>query len=260
MRNLLILLMGIGLLTSCEDSSELYDYPVNKIGFLLEANESKIMTRTFMYDKADVTRDTVYIRMRTMGFVTSFDRPVRLEQAEATEEEVGKASNAVPSVHYVAFDNPEYEKIAVVKAGEAEFMMPVILLRDPSLQEEEVALKIRIAENDEFVPVNPAASERVILFSDLMIQPQAWDKDFTKQFGTWGPVKYRFMLDNTPELWDDAFINYLMKEDTPFMIYWKARLCNLLDKENARRAEAGEGPLREEPAPGELEGIKVSFP
>lgn len=258
MRNLLILLIGVWLLTSCEDSSELYDYPLNKIGFLLEANESKILTKTFMYDQPAVTRDTVYIRMRTMGFVTPFDRPVRLEQAEATEEEVGKAPNAVASVHYVAFDDPEYEKIAVVKAGEAEFMMPVILLRDPSLQEEEVALKIRIAENDEFVPVNPAASERVILFSDLMIQPQEW-KLIENQLGKWGPVKYRFMLNNTSELWDDAFCKALVS-DTPYMIFWRARLRILLDKENARRAEAGEGPLREAAAPGEFEGIKVSFP
>lgn len=259
MRNIFILLIGIGLFTSCEDSSELYDYPVNKIGFLLEGNESRILTKTFIYDQPAVTRDTVYIRMRTMGFVTPFDRPVRLEQAEATEDEVGNVSNAVSGVHYVAFDDPGYAKLAVVKAGQAEVLMPVILLRDPSLQEEEVALKIRIAENDEFTPVNLESSERVILFSDLMIQPNAWDDNFAKLFGKWGPVKYQFMLEQTPELWDDAFIEVLMN-DSPYLIYWQSQLRNLVDEENAKREEAGEGPLREEPAPGELEGILVSFP
>lgn len=260
MKNKWILLLGLGIftLTSCEDSSELYDYPVNKIGFLRENGENKTVTKTFIYDKSDVDRDTVYIPMRTMGFVTDYDRVIGIEQAEAVFEEGIQGANAVPGVHFVPFDDPEYMKFAVVKAGKAEAMLPVILLRDPSLTEEEVTLRIRIVRNKEFLPINQEDSEKTITFSDMIMQPEAWDQYFEYIFGKWGPVKYRFMLDNSNERWDDEFINRLMN-DYPYMMFWQARLQDLLDEENARREAAGEGPLREEPEPGAIQGELVRF-
>lgn len=259
MRNILILCVAAWFFAGCDDSSELYDYPINKIGFLLEAGESKVMTKTFIYDQPDVERDTVYVRMRTMGFVSDADRLVRLEQAEVTEEEAASTLNAVPGIHYIPFDDPEQINRMVVKAGQVEAEIPIILLRDPSLETEQVALKIRVVENEEFQPFNQELSERIILFSDQPLQPAAWDDIFAQWYGTWGPVKYRFMLDNTTPLWDDDFIESLMNDYTS-MMFWQTRLVELLDEENARREEAGEGPLREAAAPGEAEGKLVSFP
>ena len=259
MKNIWILLLGILALTACEDSSELYDYPINKIGFLQQDGVNKTLTKTFIFDNSEVDRDTVYIPMRTMGFVTSYDRPIGIEQAEAVFEDGVQGANAVPGVHFVPFDDPEYVKFAVVKAGQAEAQLPVILLRDPSLADGEVTLRIRIVENKEFVPINPQNSEKLIVFSDMMMQPEKWDDVFAKFFGNWGPVKYRFMLDNTNERWDDEFIETLIN-DIPYLMFWKARLRELLAEENARREAAGEEPLREAPKPGEYEGELVSFP
>lgn len=259
MKNILILCIAAWFFAGCDDSSEMYSYPINKIGFLLEAGESKVMTKTFIYDQPEVERDTVYVRMRTMGFVSDADRQVRIEQAEVTEEEASSALNAVPGVHYVPFDDPEQIAMTVVKAGQVEADIPIILLRDPSLETEQFALKIRIVGNEEFQPFNQELSERIILFSDQPLQPAAWDDIFAQWYGTWGPVKYRFMLDNTTPLWDDEFIEGLMNDYTSLM-FWQARLVELLNAENARREEAGEGALREEPAPGEAEGKLVSFP
>lgn len=252
-------MLGILSLASCHDSSEFYDYPVNKIGFLREGDENKAITKTFIYDHSDVERDTIYIPMRTMGFVTPYDRAIGIEQAEATFQDGIQGSNAVPGVHYVPFDDPGYRQIAVVKAGKAEAELPVILLRDSSLENEEVTLRIRIIDNGEFMAINPQDEEKLVMFSDMLMQPAQWDDWFTKMFGNWGPVKYRFMLDNSDERWDDAFIQKL-NNDYPYMMFWLSRMRKLLEEENARRKAEGKEPLREEPKPGEIEGELVSFP
>ena len=247
------------LLAGCHDSSELYDYPTNKIGFLLEGNVNKDITKTFIYDHSSIERDTIYLEMRTMGFVTSYDRRVLLEQADALLEAGNGIANAVPGVHYVPFDSPEYDQFSVVPAGSAIARIPVILLRAPSLAHERVALRVRIVDTEEFVAVNPEASVKTIFFSDMLEKPEKWDSSFEKSFGKWGEVKYRFMLDNSSELWDDAFIDVLMN-DFPYLLFWQTRLNNLLDEENARREANGEGPLREAPEAGAIEGILVRFP
>lgn len=259
MKHQIILLLGILFLAGCHDSSELYDYPTNKIGFLLEGNVNKDITKTFIYDHSSIDRDTIYLEMRTMGFVTSYDRRVLLEQADALLEAGSGIANAVPQVHYVPFDSPEYDQFSVVPAGGATAHIPVILLRAPSLAHERVALRVRIVDTEEFVAVNPEASVKTIFFSDMLEKPEKWDAYFEKQFGKWGAVKYRFMLDNSTELWDDAFIEVLMN-DFPYMQFWQTRLNNLLDKENSRREANGEGPLREAPEDGAIEGILVRFP
>ena len=48
--------------------------------------------------------------------------------------------------------------------------------------------------------------------------------------------------------------------DFPYLLFWQTRLNNLLDEENARREANGEGPLREAPEAGAIEGILVRFP
>ena len=259
MKHQIILLLGILFLAGCHDSSELYDYPTNKIGFLLEGNVNKDITKTFIYDHSSIERDTIYLEMRTMGFVTSYDRRVLLEQADALLEAGNGIANAVPGVHYVPFDSPEYDQFSVVPAGSAIARIPVILLRAPSLAHERVALRVRIVDTEEFVAVNPEASVKNIFFSDMLEKPEKWDSSFEKSFGKWGVVKYRFMLDNSSELWDDAFIDVLMN-DFPYLLFWQTRLNNLLDEENARREANGEGPLREAPEAGAIEGILVRFP
>ena len=56
MKHQIILLLGILFLAGCHDSSELYDYPTNKIGFLLEGNVNKDITKTFIYDHSSIVR------------------------------------------------------------------------------------------------------------------------------------------------------------------------------------------------------------
>lgn len=247
-------------LTACNDAAELYNYPENKIGFVFKNKESKIFTKSFVHDKASVTRDTVYLPMRTMGFVPAEDRPIRVEQLEITNADVPGALNAIPGVHYVPFDDPDWQRLAVVKGGKADVGLPVILLRDVSLLNNDIALKVRIVENETFKITNPALAERIVVFSDQLLKPAKWDNTFVRYFGTYGPIKHRFMLDNTTELWDDAFIDYLINDDTSYMIILMRILQDKLIDENARRAAAGLGPLRETSVVPGVEGLLVKFP
>lgn len=253
----LFVVMG---LSSCNDAAELYNYPDNKIGFVFKDKESNIFSKSFVYDKASVTRDTVYLPMRTMGFVPKEDRLVDIEQVEVTNADVPGAINAIPGVHYVPFDDPDWKKLAVVKGGKAEIGLPIILLRDASLQNNEIALKVRIVENESFKITNPALAERIVVFSDQLLRPAKWDKDFIRYFGTYGPVKHRFMIDNTAELWNDEFIHHIMVEDNSYMANLMQRLPQKLSDENARRAAAGQGPLREVSLVPGVEGLLVTFP
>lgn len=247
-------------ITACNDAAELYNYPENKIGFVFKNKESRIFTKSFVHDKAAVIRDTVYLPMRTMGFVPAEDRPISVEQVDITNADVPGALNAIPGVHYVSFDDPDWKKLAVVKGGKAEMGLPIILLRDASLQNNEIALKVRIVENDVFKITNPLLAERIVVFSDQLLQPAKWDKDFVRYFGVYGPVKHRFMLDNTTELWDDDFIDYIMYDDNSYMSNLMRRLQDKLSDENTRRASAGLGPLRETSVVPGVEGLLVKFP
>lgn len=259
MKKIVMFVLGIMSLTACKDSAELYNYPDNKIGFLFKKQESKIFTKTFIYDKTTVIRDTIYLPMRTMGFVPAEDRPVRIEQVEVSKAEVPKSINAVPGVHYIGFDDPEWKKMAIVKGGKAEMYLPVILLRDKSLETSQVALKLRIVENEQFKIVSPALGERIVVFSDQLLKPARWNNDFTRFFGVWGPGKHRFLLDNTKELWDDAFIDYLMIEDGSYHIFMREFVRNKLAEVNAKRALEGLGPLRE-PGVNGAQGDVIVFP
>lgn len=259
MKKIILFVWAVLSLTACKDSSELYNYPYNKIGFTFKKLENRIFSKTFIYDKSTVTRDTVYIPMRTMGFVPKEDRPITVEQIQVTEEEVPGAFNAIPGVHYVPLDDPDWRKMAVAKGGKAEVLLPIILLRDASLADGQFALKLRIVENEVFKIVNPELAERIILTSDQLLRPARWDATFVRFFGAWGPVKHRFMLDNTSDKWDDEFIDYLMYEDASYYLYIRPYLRKKLEEENVKREQAGQGPLRE-PTINGVQGQIVVFP
>ena len=62
-----------------------------------------------------------------MGFLSDQNRPVRLEQVSTGEDD------AIPGVHYVSFDDPDFTRLCFVPANQNRTQVPVIaggLLRD----------------------------------------------------------------------------------------------------------------------------------
>lgn len=133
------------------------------------------------------TRDTVYVVIETMGMTTDEPRPFRLVQTN-----IGDPDAAVAGTHYLSFDSEEMLKNMMMPVGCVHYYMPLIVLRDPSLNSSKVRLKMTIAENEYFKP----GMERYINFMVTMTataeKPKTWPANSI--YGTWGPQKMWFLL------------------------------------------------------------------
>lgn len=140
-----------------------------------------------------VIRDTVYVKIRTMGIPADYDRPVKVIQTNS-----GKPDAAVAGVHFVAFDNAEVSDSFRIPAKAVEMDIPIIVLRDPSLQTEGKRLELSVAENDYFREGIDKWRSFVVKISDLATKPLIWDTYWRYYFGaSWGVVKMRFTIQAT---------------------------------------------------------------
>lgn len=145
----------------------------------------------FVYD-SDKMRDTVYVFVKTMGKVSSTDRPIALVQTNTGDDA------AVPGTHYVPLDDPEVTKHMYVPAGKVYAKIPIILLRDKSLQTSQKRLELEVAKNECFRPGIDAWRKFVITTTDLAVKPAMWDSRWRYYFGpTFGSVKLKFIINAT---------------------------------------------------------------
>lgn len=247
-------LMGMLSLASCEKDLPLYNDSTCRLNFyydIASTNSFKAeMARTsfsFVYGSDEVTEDTLWFEVETMGFVTDYDRPISLEQVEVEE-----ANNAVAGKHYQAFGTPSLQKYYVIPAGKTHTKIPVVLLRDASLKSENVLLKFAIKANEYFVNGYEPYRERIIEFTDKLSEPSNWNKlygnnkiSLAMYFGVYGVVKHQFLIEQTGKKWDDDYIDTLMTGDSGYLEYLMDKMTLRLDEVNAERAARGEGPLCE---------------
>ncbi len=179
----------------------------------------------------DLTSDTVWFEVTTMGFLSDKDRPISLKQITVEGE-----NNAVAGKHFVAFDDPSYMSKCYVAANQNKTMLPIVLLRDPSLKEKEVVLKFEFAENDYFKPGYTGLTERSIIITDQLSKPSNWRTDY---FGTYGPVKHQLMIEWTQKAWDESYIDELLNGDKGYISYLSRWFREKLAEENSKRQEQG---------------------
>ena len=193
--------------------------------------------------------DTVWIQAKTAGFVRDYDREFALEQVE-----VEGADNAVAGQDYVAFDSPEAQRIQLVKAGESQFLVPVVLLRSKTLQARNAVLKVRFKENQNFKPGFTMMQTRVIQFTDRLSKPSAWDEcGLNNIFGAYGDVKYQLMIDWSGKSWSNEFIQENYNKDKSYLNYMAQLFAKRLAEENAARQANGQNVWCE------TDGTAVSF-
>lgn len=248
-------------LASCEKDLPLYDDTTCRLNFYYNSgvtteNFDSTLTRTpfsFVYAGEGVTRDTVWVEVETMGFTADNDRPVALEQLDTT------ANMAIPGKHYVAFDDPSLAPYYVIPAGKARTKLPVVLLRDASLQDTSVVLKFTFRENEYFKHGYPVFQTRVITITDRLSEPAAWYKPyyfypgypeygswcFADLFGDYGRVKHQFLIDQNGKAWDDDYIASLMEGDNNYLNYLLQEMQKALARVNAERQALGLDVLRE---------------
>lgn len=249
-RKILHIILGgflLGATAACEKDLPVYNYPENMLNFDLDifwqTGEAKEVTYSFVYEDPNVTVDTVWVTVETMGFLSNQDRPFELQQVASGKKD------AQPGVHYVAFDDPEVSrKYYYIPANEVKVNIPVIVKKDASLEEEDVALYFTFKENEYFGIGYPQYSVMPLTISNKLTKPAAWNGTGDYYFDTYGPVKHRFMIEVTGLRWDDDFMTELFAGDFGYIQYL-AQLCDKkLKEENARRAEQGLGALAEDEA------------
>ncbi len=189
---------------------------------------------TFVYNSISEVRDTLYFDVYAMGGPADYDRPFIIEQ------EIDGNMNCEPGVHYVGLDEEEVKSCYVFKAGEVHTLVPLVLLRDETLQTGEYELKIVLKPNEHFQLGQSSLSWRKAYVTDELICPDEWSS--IKQLGKYSKVKHRFLIEVTGKKWDSEFLNEL-KSDVGAANYWKTYATNEINEYNRNHPGA---PLTDE--------------
>ena len=253
------------LFAACEKELQVYDAPECRLNFYYSDTErDKFEERltessfSFIYAGSDVLIDTVWFEAETMGFVYGENRHYELTQI------MTDGNNAIPGVHYVAFDDAEYQnKCLYVPAKRARFRIPVVVKRDASLQQKDVVLRFSFKENTNFRPGYEKYQVRTLTISASLSKPLVWETAYGGYFskyyyGGYGPVKHQFLIDETGEKWDDEYIEKLCNGDSAYFSYLLAKLTRRLEEVNAERVANGLPVLQEDNEDGTT--TPVAFP
>ena len=253
----LLLLGGIAgmIMGGCEKDLPVYNDSSNRLIFDYYRPSDTLKNYSFIYESDQVIIDTIWYKVHTMGFLTSYNRPFQLEQVLTGE------NDAVPGKHYVAFDDQELlKKFYYIPANTTGMTIPVVVKRDASLKDHAVNLKFTIKTTDEFSAGYQNKSFMTINLADFLSKPSGWQLYSTLYFGEYGVVKHKFLIETTGDKWDNDFLaNELFVEDNGvcdryYIAYLEGVLRTALNKLNADREAQGLGKL------AEADGTEVTIP
>ena len=221
-------------LTGCKKDMELYSHPQNCINIL-----DTLFRYSFVYTPSGTTQDTVWVRIETVGFVTANNRPVAFEQINSG------GRDAAAGVHYIAFDNSDVQKHYVILGNSVATTIPVVLKRDPSLEQEDYTLLFQVKETDYFGRGFVGLWTCRVVISDRLIRPDSWIYRTITDFGEYGPVKHRWLIEHTGNKWDDEYLRDVLgyeyhpvnptinaNYDEGYMAYYRLVLQNMLNEYN----------------------------
>ena len=216
------------LAVSCEKEIPTWS-GADRISFETTAKTDTLRSYSFVFESGDITQHTIWINVDTEGLVRDYPRTVTLKQAPPADT----GETAEPGVHFVAFDDPQVKAQYVIPAGAAGARLPIILLRDPSLQTTARTLRITLAENEHFsLSTAEIKLHRNIVFADKLTKPELW----APFFGTYGEAKHRFMIEVTDQLFDDKWFkeNIYDDLDSDYIIFLRDWLQKKLEERNNR--------------------------
>ncbi|MDR2130603.1 MAG: DUF4843 domain-containing protein [Odoribacteraceae bacterium] len=169
-------------LNAYEDDPRLYFYRD-----VSASKQRDSISYSFFFQDDNVMRDTIYVEIRTMGFPAPVERPFRVAQSNA-----GRPAAAEAGVHFLSFDDSALQGFMRVAPGSISALVPVVLLRAPSLKTEKVRLEIEIVENDYFKPGIRENLKFLVKISDSAEKPASWST-WEYFFKAWGPRKMQFL-------------------------------------------------------------------
>lgn len=209
------------------------------------------------------TRDTVWIKVNTIGKLSTNSRPLVLQQVPEAD-----VNNAVVGKHYVDFEDPTLADLYQIPAKQNEALIPVVVLRDPSLETDgDVVLKITFKDNGYFKAGYPEFATYTLTISDRLARPNMWDELYLEyDFGAYGPQKHELMIKWSGNAWDDTYIQSLATKvyypgygemwqlnDGAYLTYLSGWFSRKLAEENAERLANGKDVYRE------ADGTEVDF-
>lgn len=231
-------------LSSCEQDLPIYDDPQGRLNFYYAGAADSVYNYSFNYHNG-VERDTVWFELRTSGMLGNKERTFALQQIPSGNDD------AVPGVHYVSFDDAEYQQNLKVKAGATSVMVPIIILKDSSLDEKDYTLKFAIKDSKDFVAGDMQHLFKKMNISNRLTQPTNWGTLMLFYFGHWGPVKHQFLIDHSDAKWDDEYLHELGVDnmatcDQAYLSYLATKMANILWQDvNYPRLISGEGYLKD---------------
>lgn len=252
---------------SCKMELSTYNQERNSLNFLYPTDTTGglrdyiTIRQTLVYLPIDVEFDTIWVPVRTLGFITDRDRKVSLRQANSDEP------MAVAGKHYVPFNDAELtSKYYWIRAGMNSAKIPVVIKRHPDLKDQEYSLMLEIDPNEDFDQGYLSRSTRLAYIADILMQPTNWDAAVTYYFlGSYGKVKHQFMIDCVRDrgmIIDYDWIKHIMPQNPPDMAYteyWCGFFTGKLIELNKQRVAQGADVLREAPTSSQTEGAIVRF-
>lgn len=205
-------------------------YTVSDLEQYYEGDSYNNKSYSFIYDGNGTDRDTVWFKIGVSGFLYDYPRPVAFQQIAIADT----IDNAEAGVHYVAFTDPSLASYYTVPANVDTLSIPVILLRDPSLEEKDVVLRFGFMENDYFKVGIPEMSYRTLWITARLVEPKLWPSDY---FGAWGQVKHQLMVEWTGDKWDYDYCLEFYASEFAYRDYLSNWMAEKLVEENKKHLE-----------------------
>lgn len=182
----ILILPLLGIFCACQQnevmdfslSDRIYFNETTSTGATLEKITEK--NYSFALQNSALMEDTVKLKTKLMGYLSDRDRVFRAEV-------LSEGTTAVSGVHYTLLDG-------VLKAGQYESYLPVVLYRTADTQEAPVSLHLRLISTDDLDPGHPDDITFTLSWGDILMKPEHWPEYF---FGTYSVNKYRFAIDVT---------------------------------------------------------------
>lgn len=218
-----------------------------------------ITSHTFVYSSDDVTETDIELRVDLLGYLSPDVRYFEIEQVEHVAwdyilDDYGNIKDsvnlnlkqAVAGVHY---KTPAKDDLRI-EPNATKVTIPLTLLRDASLQNDDHYLRLRLVASGDLLPGYGRKVEHVVRITDKLIQPSKWGSSITNYFfGEYSVAKHRMMIEVTQMVWEDEMILALLEDDIMADYY-----IGIFKQELARREDEAGGPILDE------NGNRITFP
>jgi hypothetical protein len=215
---------------------------------------------SFVYAGSTVQKDTVKFRVNLAGNLSSRDRKFTIKQVKTYDyiyqkDQFGNIidsafvelpNQAIPGVHYETIAGKDF----IIPSDSLGVDVKVVVIRDPSLKNNDYSLSLKVEESEDFKPGNIETQKVTLTLSDKIIEPTIWNTfaiGNTTVFGVmgyYGKVKHQLLIDVTKKRWDDSFIRYDLSEE--YLVFYKLLAVQELERINDERLANGLNKLRED--------------